>query len=67
MLGLATSTQFQGTGTVPRLAGQNQEYLAKTIADFRSGARGNNPGMTSLMKATSEPDLAALKTYLAGL
>jgi cytochrome c553 len=59
--------QFQGAGTVPRLAGQSQEYLAKTIADFRTRARGNNPGMTDLMRATSPDDLAALAEYLAGL
>jgi cytochrome c553 len=58
---------YKGDSTQPRLAGQNHDYLAKTMADFRSGARGNNPGMTDLMKATPEPDLAALATYLAGL
>jgi cytochrome c553 len=59
--------QFQGTGIMPRLAGQSREYLAKTIADFRSRARGNNPGMSDLMIATPESDLAALAEYLAGL
>jgi cytochrome c553 len=58
---------FQGDGTVPRLAGQSQEYLAKTMADFRSRARGNNPGMSDLMNATPTDDLAALAQYLAGL
>ncbi len=59
--------QFQGDSTVPRLAGQNRDYLAKTIEDFRSRARGNNPGMTDLMLATPADDLAALAEYLAGL
>ena len=59
--------QFQGTGTVPRLAGQSREYLDKTIADFRSRARGNNPGMSDLMIATPESDLSALAEFLAGL
>ena len=59
--------QFQGASTVPRLAGQSEEYLAKTMADFRSKARGNNPGMTDLMLATSPDDLTALAQYLAGL
>jgi cytochrome c553 len=59
--------KFQGTGSVPRLAGQNRDYLAKTLNDFRSGTRANNPGMTSLAKATAEPDLVALENYLAGL
>lgn len=59
--------QFQGTGTVARLAGQSREYLTKTIADFRTRARGNNPGMSDLMLATPPDDLAALAEYLAGL
>ena len=37
---------FIGDGTQPRLAGQERAYLEKTMTDFRSGARGNNPGMT---------------------
>jgi cytochrome c553 len=59
--------RFQGTGTVPRLAGQSREYLTKTMADFRIRARGNNPGMSDLMLATPPDDLAALAEYLAGL
>jgi cytochrome c553 len=59
--------QFQGDGTVPRLAGQSSEYLSKTIADFRTRARGNNPGMSDLMLATAPDDLAALVGYLSGL
>ena len=58
---------FQGDGTVPRLAGLSKEYLTKTIADFRTRARGNNPGMSDLMLATPLDDLAALAAYLAGL
>jgi cytochrome c553 len=59
--------QFQGDGTVPRLAGMSRDYLTKTIGDFRSRARGNNPGMSDLMLATAPDDLAALTEYLAGL
>ena len=59
--------KYQGTGTVPRLAGQNHDYLAKTIAEFRSGARANNPGMYEPDEGDLESDLAALETYLAGL
>ncbi|MGA7998141.1 MAG: c-type cytochrome [Bradyrhizobium sp.] len=58
---------FQGDGTVPRLAGMGRDYLAKQMTDFRSRARGNNPGMSDLMLATSPDDLAALAEYLAGL
>ena len=59
--------QFQGDSTVPRLAGQGRDYLAQTMADFRSRARGNNPGMSDLMIATPADDLTALADYLAGL
>jgi cytochrome c553 len=58
---------FQGTGIMPRLAGQSRDYLAKTVADFRTRTRGNNPGMSDLMIATPEDGLAALAEYLAGL
>src|SRR5262245_37536486 len=58
---------FQGDGTTARLAGQNHDYLLKTMNDFRDGTRGNNPGMSDLMKATSPDDIAALAQYLAGL
>ena len=57
---------FKGDSVQPRLAGQNHDYLAKTMTDFRTGARANNPSMTDLMKAISESDIAALATYIAG-
>ena len=59
--------QYQGEGTQPRVAGQYREYLHQTMLDFRTRARGNNPGMTDLMLATSEADIAALAQYMAGL
>ena len=58
---------FQGDGTVPRLAGLSREYLTKTMDDFRTLTRGNNPGMSDLMLATAPDDLTALAEYLAGL
>ena len=58
---------FKGDSVQPRLAGQNHDYLAKTMTDFRTGARANNPSMTDLMKAISDSDIAALATYIAGL
>jgi len=58
---------FQGDGTTARLAGQWQEYLLRNMMAFRDGSRGNNPGMSDLMKATAPDDLEALSKYLAGL
>jgi cytochrome c553 len=59
--------QFQGDGTTARLAGQWQDYLQGQMMAFRDNSRGNNPGMSDLMKATAPDDLAALAQYLAGL
>jgi cytochrome c553 len=58
--------EYQGDGTQPRLAGQSKEYLAQSMLDFRTRARANNPGMTDLMRATSEAEIAAMAAYLAG-
>jgi cytochrome c553 len=58
---------FQGDGTTARLAGQWQDYLQATMLAFRDKSRGNNPGMSDLMKAASTDDIAALAQYLAGL
>jgi cytochrome c553 len=59
--------QYQGDGTQPRLAGQSREYLAKSMMDFRTRERANNPGMSDLMIATPEEGLVAMAEYLAGL
>jgi cytochrome c553 len=58
---------YLGEGTQPRLAGQSADYILRSMMDFRSHARGNNPGMSDLMNAASEDDLRALAAYLAGL
>ncbi|MGO8840067.1 MAG: c-type cytochrome [Methyloceanibacter sp.] len=58
---------FQGDGSTARLAGQQHDYLLKTMTDFRDRTRANNPGMSDLMNAASPDALAALAQYLAGL
>ena len=58
--------EYQGDGTQPRLAGQSRAYLERSMVDFRTRARANNPGMTDLMRATSEAEIAAMAVYLAG-
>jgi cytochrome c553 len=59
--------QWQGDSATPRVAGQTAPYLRDTMANFRSGARANNPWMTALLKTYSDGDIDALATYLAGL
>jgi cytochrome c553 len=58
---------YMGEGTQPRLAGQQKDYLAQTMLDFRDGKRANNPGMSDLMKSISESDIAPIAEYLAGM
>jgi len=58
---------FKGDSTQPRLAGQVRAYLQKTMTDFSTGARGNNPGMTGFMKGLTEQEIAAMAAWLAGM
>lgn len=50
----------------PRLAGLSAEYLAKQIADFRSGARAN-PIMQPIAAALSDAETQAVSQTLAAL
>jgi cytochrome c553 len=59
--------QFQGDSSIPRLAGQEGDYLAKTMTDFRNRTRANNPGMSDLMNTVTPEQLTAMAAYLAGL
>jgi cytochrome c553 len=59
--------EYQGDSSVPRLAGQERDYLLKTAMDFRNRTRANNPGMSDLMNAAAPDQLAAMASYLAGL
>jgi cytochrome c553 len=58
---------FRGNSRVPRLAGQNLEYLAHTMLDFKSKARNNAPAMGSLLTTFSDDDIASLADYLASI
>jgi cytochrome c553 len=59
--------QFQGDSSIPRLAGQSHDYLAKTMTDFRNRTRANNPGMSDLMNTVTPEQIAAMAKYHAGL
>jgi cytochrome c553 len=59
--------EFQGDASIPQLAGQSHDYLAKTMTDFRTRARANNPGMSDLMNTVTPEQVTAIAAYLAGL
>jgi cytochrome c553 len=58
---------YKGAGTQPKIAGQSVEYLAKTMLDFRTGARANNPWMRDLLQTYSVEDIEEMARVLAGL
>ncbi|MET0046551.1 MAG: c-type cytochrome [Sedimenticola sp.] len=51
--------------TWPKLAGQHASYLAKQMADFKSGAR-KDPIMMGMVAALSEQDMADLAAHYNG-
>jgi cytochrome c553 len=57
---------FLGDGTVARLAGQTVPYLEKTMLDFKTRARANNPDKSTLLASYADDELAAMARYLAG-
>jgi cytochrome c553 len=57
---------FSGQQTVPRLAVQREDYLAKTLRDYKSGARhAYEPIMLEAVQPLDETQLAELSYYLA--
>ena len=60
---------FAGTKAVARLAGQREDYLAKTLHDYKSGERsgGGMAAMADVAYPLSEEEITALAHYLAHL
>ncbi len=51
----------------PRLAGQNADYVVKTMHDFRDGKRGNSMQMTGVTAKMNDKEIKAVADYIAGL
>jgi cytochrome c553 len=57
---------YTGQGQVPRLAGQREDYLAKTLREYKSGDRpGYEPAMAEVMAPISASEMADLAHFLA--
>lgn len=56
---------WQGYSVTPRLRGQKPEYLTITIGEFRSGKRGNSPGMSDLLQVYTADEIKAMVAYLS--
>ena len=59
---------FGGKQAAPAIAGQHREYLAKALADYRSGARPSTgvAAMTEAAAGLGDDDIATLAAYLEG-
>jgi cytochrome c553 len=59
---------FAGQNEIPRVAGQNFEYIVKQLADFKARKRTNDAGnMTSVSNTLNERDIENIAHYLTGL
>jgi cytochrome c553 len=57
---------FSGQQTVPRLADQREDYLLKTLRDYKSGARrAYEPIMVEQVQPLDDTQLVELSYYLA--
>lgn len=58
---------LMGQQHIPRLAGQQREYLRTQLRGFKAGTRFDMDGnMTSAAQALSDADIETLVDYLAG-
>ncbi len=51
---------------VPRIAGQNYEYLKKALHEYQSGGR-QHPTMNAQAESLSDQDIDDIATYLSSL
>ena len=60
--------EFVGQNEIPKVAGQNFDYVVKTLKDFKAKHRTNDAGnMTSVASTLSDEDIENLGHYIAGL
>ena len=61
-------TGFKGQNEIPRVAGQQHDYIVKQLRDFRERKRTNDAGnMTSVARTLSDEDIEDLAQYLSTL
>ena len=60
--------EFVGQNEIPKVAGQNYDYVVKSLSDFKAKTRTNDAGnMTSVASTLSADDIENLAHYIAGL
>lgn len=59
---------FAGQNEIPRVAGQQYDYIVQQLRDFKTRTRTNDAGsMTSVAQTLSEADIENLAHYLTSL
>lgn len=59
---------FAGQNEIPRVAGQQYDYIVQQLKDFKARKRTNDAGnMTSVAQTLSETDIENIAHYIAGL
>ncbi|MFT5894879.1 MAG: cytochrome c553 [bacterium] len=58
---------YKGDSRIPRVAGQQLDYLMQTMSDFKNRVRLNSPAKGSLFSSFSDKDLEAMSNHLSGL
>jgi cytochrome c553 len=57
-----------GHDNIPRIAGQREDYLLKSLTDYKSGARpGYSPAMSEASKEIKPEDIPVLARFVASL
>lgn len=65
---LAPASSFAGQNEIPRVAGQQYEYIVKQMRDFKARTRTNDAGnMTSVAQTLNEADIENLAHYITSL
>jgi cytochrome c553 len=59
---------FAGQNEIPKVAGQQYEYIVQQLRDFKARSRTNDAGnMTSVAQTLSETDIENLAHYITSL
>ncbi|MFN0193456.1 MAG: c-type cytochrome [Aestuariivirga sp.] len=58
-------SDFLGDGTIPRASGQLVTHLERTMLEFKTRVRGNNPDKSTLFATYSDHDIKTMARYLA--
>jgi cytochrome c553 len=59
---------FSGQNEIPRVAGQQYDYIVKQLTDFKARTRTNDAGnMTSVAQTLSESDIVNLAHYITSI